>query len=621
MLKMKKYLLLLVLFCTSFQLYGQQKIMDHVCPSFWWIGMKNHFLQVLFHGNDIGGATVTAHYPGVSLTAVHKVENDNYLFLDFNISSKAHPGKIPVHFKFANGKEYTYSYELKSLNPQDGKTRALGVNSGDLIYLLMPDRFSNGDTSNDRIPGMLDQTLNVDGLTDRHGGDLKGVMNHLDYLKNLGVTAIWMTPVIENNQRFDSYHGYAFTNYYHVDPRLGTNEDYVDLVKAAHEKGLKIVQDIVCNHMGNDSWLFKDLPMKDWLNQWPNYTQTSFRESPLFDPHGAAIDKKVVSDGWFVRSMPDLNQRNPYVANFLIENAIWWVEYAGVDAYRVDTYIYCDLNFMNRFNNALLRQFPKLHIFGETWVNGVTNQAYFARNNFTNIPFKSDLPGVCDFQSCFALQDALTKPDGWTTGIIEIYRTLAKDFVYQDPMKNVVFVDNHDMSRIFSVVGESLPKFESAFAWLLTTRGIPEMYYGDEILMKNFKAPDGLVREDFPGGWPHDTINKFVAAGRTDTENIAFNFIRTLANYRLHSKAIRFGKLMQYLPENNVYVYFRYDAHSTVMVVMNGNDKTVSLSTNRFSERMKGFTKAKNIITGETINNIDSLSIPAHAPLVLELEK
>lgn len=625
---MKKFIILLLFIFIPVLLFAQQHkgisnetnpaIFDHVNPPNWWTGMKDHFLQILFHGKDIGNAQVTLSYPGVQLLKVHRVENKDYLFIDLNISSEAKAGNISFRFTFSGKKAITYKYSLERKNPGDGMTRAMGVSSRDFIYLLMPDRFSDGDISNDRVAGMLDQSLNRESMYDRHGGDIQGVINHLDYFNRLGITALWLNPVIKNNEPHASYHGYAFTDNYKIDPRLGTNELYKQFVKDAHAHHLKIVQDVVLNHVGDKHWILQDMPMKDWLNEWPTYTQTSYRESPLFDPYAAESDIKKMSDGWFVPSMPDLNQRNPFVANYLIENAIWWVEYAGIDAYRVDTYIYCDLNFLNHFNAALLKEFPHLFIYGETWVHGVTAQAYFARNKF-DIPWKSNLPGVEDFQLNFAIKDAFMQPPGWTDGINKLYLTLAKDFVYQDPMDNVIFLDNHDMTRFLSTVNDNIAKFKSGFAWLLTTRGIPQMYYGDEILMKGIDNPDGKVRQDFPGGWPGDQQDAFLASGRTAAENNMFNYVSTLAHYRMHSAALKTGKMMQYVPENNIYVYFRYDPKSTVMVIMNANDKNETLDTKRFVQRMQGFTRAKNIITGEYLTDIAQIEILPDQTLVLEL--
>jgi glycosidase len=617
------FLLAGLVFLASFASLSAQtpaadSAIDHVCPPCWWTGMQDPFLQVLFHGPHIAEARISVDYPGVTLKTVHHVENPDYLFADLNIAPATKAGTVIFRFTFPDGRRSAYRFPLSAKSREDGKTRALGVSSADLIYLLMPDRFSDGDTAGDRIPGMLDQSLNRHAIYDRHGGDLKGVADHLDYFTRLGVTALWLNPVIENNEPRASYHGYSFTDHYKVDPRLGTNREYAGLVAAAHARHLKVVQDIVLNHVGDEHWFVKDLPMKDWLNQWPRYTNTNYRESPLFDPYAAAADRKQMSDGWFVPSMPDLNQRNPYVANYLIENAIWWVEYAGIDAYRVDTYIYCDLHFLNRFNAALLKQFPALDIFGETWVHGVSAKAYFTRNRF-NIPFKSNLPGAEDFQLNFAIKDAFTGKQGWETGLNGLYTTLAKDFVYQDPSKNVIFLDNHDMDRFLSTVNGNVDKLKSGFAWLLTMRGIPQMYYGDEILMAGRDNPDGKVRQDFPGGWPGDDSDKFTPSGRSPAENDMFRYVSTLAHYRGSHPVLQTGKLMQYVPQNGLYVYFRYNSKNTVMVILNASDRPGKLATARFRERTAGFTRARDIISGNILPLADTLQLKADHSLVLQL--
>lgn len=600
-----------------------------VYPSFWWVGMKNPHLQLLIHGSNIGTAVVSLNYPGVRLEKIHRVENKNYLFLDLLISSGARAGKLLIKLKEKQGADNIISYELKTKDKNDGMTRQLGVTAADFIYMLMPDRFANGDPSNDTIAGMRDNHMNRDSMFFRHGGDLQGVINHLDYFKELGVTTLWLTPVIENDMPFTNeggvmrttYHGYAFTDHYQVDPRLGGNAAYKKLVEAAHSKGLKIIQDAVYNHVGIAHWFIKDLPMKNWIHQWPHYTNTSYRDQPLVDPHAAEIDRKIMTDGWFTPFMPDLDQKNPYVANFLIQHAIWTTEYFGIDGWRIDTYPYNDRDFMNRCNQALLEEFPRLHIFGEVWVQSPVDQAYFTRNKL-NIPFKSNLPGVTDFQAYFNLIDGLNQPFGWSDGLNRIYNNLANDLIYQDPMKNVLFLDNHDLDRFYSLVGEDFNKFKMGVTWLLTSRGIPQIYYGTEILMKNFKNPsDAKVREDFPGGWPTDKINKFVAAGRTGREQEAFDYIKKLALFRLHSPAITRGRLMQYLPEKGIYVYFRYDSRETVMIVMNSNQEASTLITDRFVERLQGFSKARNVITEEEVSLHLPIQVPARSALVLKLMK
>jgi len=550
---------------------------------------------------------------------VNKVENPNYLFLDLEISSAAKPGAFNISFTKAGAENLQYKYELKSRD--HSPNRAQGVTNKDLIYLLMPDRFSNGDPSNDSMPGMLETAVNRDSMYYRHGGDIQGVMNHLDYLKDLGVTTIWMTPEIENDEPRASYHGYAVTNHYKTDPRFGTNELYKAYVEKCHAMGLKVIKDLVHNHAGTEGYTIKDMPMKSWVHQWPKYTKSNFRDAAVMDPHASAMDRKIMLDGWFDRRMADMNESNPYVQNYLTQNHIWWIEYAGVDGFRLDTYPYNDPVYMADWAKKVKTEFPHFSIFGETLVWSVANQAYFTQGNTVNRGFDTQLPGVTDSQMKDAIAEALNGKEGWTDGVNRLYAVVAQDFMYQDPTRNVVFLDNHDMSRFYSVVNEYFTKYKAGMALLLTMRGVPQMYYGDEILMKGYSSPDGLVRADFPGGWPGDKSNKFTAAGRTAQENEAFNYVRTLANYRKNTTALQMGKLMQYIPQMGIYVYFRYDARKTVMIVYNSNEAERELNTDRFDERMTGFNKGINIETNEQFDLHKNIKIPGKTTLVIELEK
>jgi glycosidase len=436
----------------------------------------------------------------------------------------------------------------------------------------------------------------------------------------MGVTAIWLNPVWENDMPNRTEHGYAFTNHYKVDPRLGGNQAYHELVDAAHAKGLKIIQDAVYNHVGLYHFTVQDLPMKDWLHQWDNFTNTNYKDQTLFDPYAATKDKKQMSDGWFVPQMPDLNQNNPYVAKFLIQHAIWTVEEFGIDGWRIDTYAYNDLDFMNRCNKAIMNEYPKITLFGETWVHGIPNQSYFCENIY-NIPYKSNLQGVTDFQTLWAITDAMNKDFGWDDGVNKLYTTLAQDFVYKDPSRNVIFLDNHDMARFYSVVSKDVNKYKTALCWLLTSRGIPELYYTSEFATIGTTSPsDGYVRLDFPGGWREDKINKFSYSGRTEKDNQIFNVIKTLANYRKKSSALTTGKLMQYLPEDGVYTYFRYDNNQTVMVVMNTSKIEKNISFKNYAERTGNFSKYKNILTSE-MGSMTDFKLGSYQSIVLELVK
>lgn len=580
-------------------------------PTHWWTGMKWNKVQVMLHGDAIANAAhgFSINYPGVKLVKTNKVENVNYIFLDLIIAPSAKPGivKIKVN-REASG--FDVPFELKTRRKGKGTEYAQGVTSKDLIYLIMPDRFSNGDPSNDRIPGMRDQTLNRDTVFNRHGGDLKGIQDHLDYLGKLGVTTLWLNPVIENDMPERTEHGYAFTDHYTIDPRLGGESAYQRLIDAVHAKGMKMIQDAVYNHVGLYHITVQDMPMKNWLNQWPQYTNTTYKDQVLFDPYASNKDRKIMSDGWFTKLMPDLNQNNPYVANYLIQHAIWTVEEFGIDGWRIDTYAYNDLPFMNRCNKALMEEYPQLTLFGETWVHGVPNQSYFVENNY-NIPYKSNLQASTDFQTLWGIMDAMTKDFGWTDGVNNLYSTLAQDFVYKDPTRQVIFLDNHDMARFFSVVNEDVKRYKSALGWLLTSRGIPQIYYGDEIATAGITSPsDGYVRLDFPGGWAGDMTNKFTIAGRSQKDQEIFQYLATLANYRKGSTALTTGKFMQYVPEDGVYVYFRYDAQQTVMVVMNTANEEKKVSIGKYDERVIGFTKMKDVISGNIVGLQDFMVEP-----------
>ncbi len=620
-----KYIFFLSAFIIiSFAAYTQDEI--NVYPTHWWTGMKNNKLQLMIHSTNnniaVDKLVLRSSSNDVKVVKVHKLPNRHYIIADLEILKAAKPQKVKFSFGGIIPNEWaSFEYELKPRSKENGKTRIKGVTSEDFIYLIMPDRFSNGDPSNDRIAGMRDQSLNRDTIFERHGGDLKGIQNKLDYLQDLGVTALWLNPVIENDMPNRTEHGYAFTNHYRIDPRIGGEKSYHELINDVHKRGMKIIQDAVYNHTGIEHFLFRDMPDSTWFHKWPKYTQTTYKEQPLFDVYSSSSDKKLMSDGWFVPSMPDVNHNNLFFANYLIQHAIWTTEEYGLDGWRIDTYAYNDLNFMNRCNKALLDEYPKLHLFGETWVHGVVNQAYFTENKL-NTPFKSNLPAVTDFQThLYGILPALKEPFGWTEGVNKLYTTLAQDVVYKDPMKHVNFLDNHDKTRFFSEIGEDFQKYKMGVGWLLTARGIPQLYYGNEVLMKGVSNPDGWVRLDFPGGWPGDRQNKFESSGRTAQENEAFNWVKTIANYRKKSSALKTGKLMQYVPEDWVYTYFRYDNNQTVMVVMNTSNDERTIKPDRFAERTAGFTKAKNINADWTADlTAQEWKIPGKTIWILELQ-
>lgn len=609
------FFLLFIFWCAN--IFAQNTSVN-CYPTNWWTGMKWNKVQLLVHGeSSLANEKIKINYPGITVTKVVPLENPKYLAVDITISATAKPGTVKVEFS-SGGDKNIIEWPLKARRKGRGEAFAQGVTSSDFIYFMMPDRFSNGDPSNDKIPGMLDQSLNRDSIFYRHGGDIQGIIDHLDYFQSLGVTTLWLTPVLENNMPDRTEHGYAITNHYKVEPRLGGDLAYLQLSDELHKRGMKLIQDAVYNHMGLQNFLMQDPPMKSWVHQWPQFTKPNYRDQTHFDPYGSERDKKKMADGWFTEQMPDLNQSNPYVANFLIQHAIWCVEKFGVDGWRIDTYIYVDGAFMNRCNKALINEYPKITMVGESWVDATSNQAFFTRNNY-DIPFKSNLPGTIDFQMLFhGITPALSQPDN---GVLQLYQTLSNDFLYKNPMANVIFLDNHDMSRFFSVMNEDVRKQIMGIQWLLTERGIPQLYYGTEVLMKGISNPDGWVRLDFPGGWEGDKKNAFTGKGLTDREKTVQELTKKLGNFRKNSSALKTGRLMHYVPEEGVYVYFRYDNEQTIMCVMNTSDNSRNIDFSRFAERTKGFTSARNVLTGETLRTADNVQTHGTEMLVLELLK
>ena len=589
-------------------------------PSNWFTQMKWNKVQILFRStsSNFASATVKTNYQGVQILGVHHFENGHYLAVDIDIAQSAKEGAVNFIIQTKTEKINT-SWTLLPRRKGRGSLFAQGINASDLIYFLMPDRFSNGDTLNDRVKGLKDQSLNRDSIFLRHGGDLQGVANHLNYFQKLGVSTIWMTPVVENDMPDRTEHGYAATNNYAIEKRVGGDNAYIALSDSLHHRGMKLIQDIVYNHFGRFHFLVQDAPDKNWLHQWPTYTQTHYREQVLFDPYHSKTDYDKMINGWFTTEMPDVNQENPWVEKYLTQNAIWSVETYGIDAFRIDTYKYCNVEVMNRINQALINEYPKIFAFGECWVDGVASQAYFVRNNL-NIPFKSNLHATSDFNLLFSgILPALNEKNEWGTGVIKLYTTLSNDYLYQVPSNNVIFLDNHDMTRIHSSLGESVAKTKMAYAWLMTCRGIPQMYYGSEILMKGISNPDGWVRLDFPGGWEGDQKNAFTETGLTETEKDFLHYVQKLGTYRKSSSALKTGNMMQYLPEDGLYVYFRYSKDQTIMCIMNTDTKERKINFEKFKECTQHFNGGIDIISGKKITK--EFQIPSMTMQVIELMK
>ena len=612
---MRKSVLLALCFSIIFYAKGQSRF-TKVEPAFWWIGFNNPEVEVLFYHKDLNLSTYQPKVQSESmvLKRVIRTENPRYVFLNLEILATAKPGTVPI--TFSDGKKtILYQYELKERSKD--KNRAQGFSSADVMYLIMPDRFANGDTKNDTLPGFY-QGTHREKPFGRHGGDLKGISDHLDYIKELGVTAIWLNPVLENNQKRESYHGYAITDLYKVDQRFGTNDDYLNFINKSHAMGLKVIQDMVMNHIGNMGWLVKDLPSKNWLHQFPVHTASNYRSTVIMDPYHSTLDEKIMSDGWFDTTMADVNQQDPLFAKYLIQNSIWWIEYAGIDGIRMDTYPYPDKNFMSQWCKELLTEYPSFNIVGEVWINDVAGTAYWQSGVKNADGYQSFLPSVTDFPLYFSMEKAFTEQAGWNSGLTRLYELLGRDFSYANPQTNVIFIDNHDTPRFFHTIGKDLNKLKMAWVFLLTTRGIPQLYYGTEILEDGDYSIHPTVRRDFPGGWSGDAVNAFTGSGITSAQQEATAYLKKLLSWRKQKEVIHTGKLRHYIPKDNVYVYFRYNQQGEViMVILNGNDKPMSLATDRFREAIGAKKSAKNPLTGEILNNLNKIEVAPFTALIL----
>jgi glycosidase len=615
MKKIFRFPALFMLMATISNFVAAQKI-DRIEPPSWFTGMKETSLQLMVYGKEIGSFNVFTDYRGVKVTTLVKTNNPNYLFVNLDISSTALPGNITLIF--TRGKQkLTYNYPLLA-HPSEP---AMGFNASDVIYLLMPDRFANGDPANDNVEDMLEKAdrTNPNG---RHGGDLKGIADHLNYIKDLGVTGIWLNPFLENNQSSFSYHGYSITDLYRVDPRYGSNEEFKDLVSKAHNMGLKLVMDMIFNHIGSGHWWMKDLPSSDWVHQFSSFTRTNYRASAYMDPYAAKSDADQMEKGWFDNTMPDLNQSNPLVETYLIQNSLWWIAYFGIDGIRMDTYPYPEKNMMSRWAKRVTDEFPGFFIVGEVWYQQEALTAYWSFNKINGDGYESNLPSVTDFPLSLATNRAFNEPDSWTDGVARFYLILSQDFLYSDPFRNVIFLDNHDLTRYFTQTGRRPDIYKMALAFILTTRGIPQFYYGTEIVMEGDKnRGDGFLREDFPGGWNGDAKNAFTGQKLSETEKDAYTFAKRLLNWRKGKEVIHSGHLKQFIPENNLYVYFRYNAKETVMVVLNNSDKeTRTITRDRYLEAMNGFTHGYEVITGAEINDLSSFKIGPKTAMIIELK-
>ncbi len=588
-------------------------------PPSWWVGMNNPSLQLMVHAENISATTPVIEYNGISIESVTKVESPNYLFINLVIAEDAQAGTFEILFKNKKKAVATYTYQINKRSNDPNLFK--GFDNSDVIYLLMPDRFANGDTTNDNVDGMLEQADRAKPLG-RHGGDIKGIMDHLDYLVDLGVTALWINPLLENDMPKQSYHGYAITDYYEVDARYGTNEDYKKLVETAHNKGLKIIMDMVANHAGTGYYWNDDLPMQNWYNQWPEPTKSNFRGTAHIDPNASKVDYNKMVKGWFDFTMADLNQHNEFLAEFIIQNTIWWIEYLGLDGIRQDTYQYAYKDFMTEWMQRILLEYPEYNVVGEVWLNYPPMTAYWMDNETNHDGYRSHLTNVFDFPLMYAVDKAFNEKDGWDKGTLRLYEILAQDYLYANPMNIVTFTANHDGDRFFTKMQEDLRKFKMGMAFYMTVRGIPHMYYGGEILMTGREHDGhGYIREDFPGGWPGDEVNAFTKAGRTPMQQEAFAFTRRLLNWRKGNKAVQYGDFTQYIPENGVYVYFRHTETESIMIMLNNNEEEKEVDLSRFVENLDGYRKGRSVLTRKLFEDLDKIIIPAKSPMIVELIK
>ena len=609
---MRKNLLLSLIICLLFPGFLSAKGITAE-PAFWWSGMKNPELQLMVYGENIASFRPSVSYPGVKLKSSVALESPNYLLVYLDVEN-AQPGSFDITFT-KDKKQIKMPYELKARKKDACKIK--GFDSSDVLYLIMPDRFANGDPSNDNLVMKTTYKTDRNDPSARHGGDLAGIEKHLDYIEDLGVTAIWLNPVLENDMQGGSYHGYATTNYYRVDPRFGTNEDYVRLIDKTHAKGMRVVMDMIFNHCGSDHIWMKDVPSKDWFNNLDKYVETSHVKEVYFDPYASEYDTRRMVDGWFVPSMPDLNQRNPHVATYLIQNSIWWIEYSGVDGIRQDTYPYADYKMMVDWCNAIYREYPDYNIVGEAWMNQTMGTAFWQKDSKLNERGNTMLKSVMDFRLMGLSHSAFFGDAG---GMQALYEHLAYDYAYADIYNVLRFLDNHDTDRFLPAMPEKLDAFKQGIAFMLTIPGIPQFYYGTELLMNGTKQKgDGYIRLDVPGGWPGDAVNQFEASGRTDIQNEAWNYMQKLLKWRKGNEVIAKGKMKHFVPQNGVYVYARNLNGKQVVVIMNGNAKESVLPLDRYDEILKGYTSGKDVITGKVVSLQKELTLGAKDVLVLEL--
>ncbi|WP_343221749.1 glycoside hydrolase family 13 protein [Pseudoalteromonas sp. MMG022] len=610
--------ILYLLFATCCLMRHEAINAYQVEPQNWWVGMQHPALQIMVRQVSVANAKVSLRsYEGVKLVGVERGDSDNYAFINLHIDEHAQAGEL-IFDIISQHTSDVLRYPLHSRQPQSAARQ--GFSSKDIIYLINPDRFANGNPDNDSVAGMLEGPQ-PDFKGGRHGGDLQGIIDRLDYIKDMGFTQLWLTPVRENNMSEYSYHGYALTDFYKIDPRMGSNEQYRILTQAAASRGIGVIMDMVLNHSGLNHWWVKDKPTADWLNFAGEFSGTSHARQTIQDPHASEFDKKQFNDGWFVPTMPDLNQRQPLLATYLIQNAIWWVEYANLSGIRVDTYSYSDKSFLAKWTERLMNEYPNFNIVGEEWSTNPAIASYWQRGKVNQDGYTSELVSVMDFSLQASLVKALNEEESWNTGWIRVYQSIANDFLYPDTDNLLTFLDNHDMSRIFTELGKDLDKTKLAMTLLLTTRGIPQVYYGTEVLLDNTGSNDhGDIRIDFPGGFQghkHDAVS---GKGLSKAQKTMQSYVRHLVQLRKKYTALSDGELIHFSPYDGVYSYVRRAKSHSIMVLLNKSQTPVTVSTARYQEVLQGVKTARDLLKLSEVDALDSIEIPKMSARVLLLK-
>ncbi|WP_217495712.1 glycoside hydrolase family 13 protein [Pseudoalteromonas byunsanensis] len=587
-------------------------------PQNWWVGMHHPDLQIMIRQANVANAKVSLRpYEGVKLLGVERGDSDNYVFINLHIDESAQAGELQFDVSYQHATD-VLSYPLLTRHPQSAARQ--GFSTKDIIYLINPDRFANGNPDNDSVKGLYEQAR-PDFKGGRHGGDLQGIIARLDYIKDMGFTQLWLTPVRENNMSEYSYHGYAMTDFYKIDPRMGSNEQYRMFTQAAASRGIGVIMDMVLNHSGLNHWWVKDKPTRDWLNFGGEFSGTSHARQTIQDPHASEFDKKQFNDGWFVPTMPDLNQRQPLLATYLIQNAIWWVEYANLSGIRVDTYSYSDKAFLAKWTERVMNEYPNFNIVGEEWSTNPATVSYWQRGKVNQDGYISYLPSVMDFSLQEALVKALNEEESWNTGWVRVYQSIANDFLYPDTNNLLIFLDNHDMSRIFTELGQDVEKTQLAMTLLLTTRGIPQIYYGSEVLLDNTGSHDhGDIRIDFPGGFEGHKQDAVSGTGLSKEQHAMQRHVRTLAQLRKKYSALSDGELVHFSPYDGVYSYIRRDKSHSILVLLNKNQTSTTINMTRYQEVLQGVKTAQDLLNNVKTNVSESMEIPKMGSKVLLLK-